>query len=344
LKRFAAMLAGAGAALVAMEGVLRCFETPVGPPLPNIAADRIDLPVITRRQLEEGVAESHFSSAGARLTGRAPIPGAPTVVVVGDSYVVGREVSDSETIGGWLEGVARAGGTPLNVRQYGWRGASPSRYLLVAPQVLATWAPTRVVIPLSSDDIDATALLGAPPQLRVDSEGVAFALDTAPVSARAHPPSFALSTLVRERVARLRVLPHRWRRWTAEAAPALPAALDSGAMARQLAALPLGVVRALARAYGSRLTLVYVANVPVVGGDSTSSLEAKMLGACREAHVLCLSTRDSMLAARRRGVIVRGFGTTEIGRGHLNSDGNRLVGTMIWQSLRVALGAPRNSE
>lgn len=344
LQRCAAFLAGVGAALLALEAVLRCFETPVGPPSPAIAADRLDLPSVARRQLEEGVAISHFSTAGARLTGRPAIAGAPAVVIVGDSYVVAREVGDTETMGAWLEASARVQGIPLNVRQYGWRGASPARYLEVARQVLARWDPIRVVVPLSHDDLDQTALLGAPPQVRVDPVGFAYAVDTLEPRQFGDPPAFTVAALARLRYARLHLLPGRWERRLIRAAPVSAAPLDSSEQARQLEQLPSAVVRSLARAYGSRLTLVYIADVPLTGGDSTSAPERKMLAACREVGVMCLSTRAAMLAARHDGIVVRGFSTTEIGTGHLNAFGHRLVARLVWESLQPALAARRGAN
>src|SRR5437016_3273996 len=111
--------------MLVAEGVLRLFVTAGLPPLPAVVADTVDEPAIVSRQIEEGIATATFSPGGARLTGIAQLPGARNVVIVGNSYVVAREVSDSNTMGAQLEQIARAHGVRLNVRQYGWRGASP---------------------------------------------------------------------------------------------------------------------------------------------------------------------------------------------------------------------------
>src|SRR4051812_40654205 len=55
--------------------------------------------VRTVRAYNEGIAESHFvpddfGTYGRRLTGNKPIPGAPTIVIVGDSHVVQDAVRD----------------------------------------------------------------------------------------------------------------------------------------------------------------------------------------------------------------------------------------------------------
>ncbi len=135
-----------------------------------------------RRQLREGVSVAHFSFAGARLTGNTPIPGAPTVVLLGDSYVVAEAVGDQNTMGSYLERSARSGGVPLNVRQYGWSGASPSQYLLVGDAVLRRWNPADVVIAVSDNDFDYHALYEGTPRLRVNAAGTLVMLPEPPRS------------------------------------------------------------------------------------------------------------------------------------------------------------------
>src|SRR5678816_573110 len=81
LSTTAAVLAGIAVALCTLELAVRPFATPYGAPAPNIAVDSADAPVVTVRQLDEGIAESHFSVTGARLTGNERILNAPTVVL-----------------------------------------------------------------------------------------------------------------------------------------------------------------------------------------------------------------------------------------------------------------------
>jgi hypothetical protein len=90
----------------------------------------------------------------------------------------------------------------------------------------------------------------------------------------------------------------------------------------------------LKRAYGDRLAIVYIANVGMRGGESASTLESRLLEECARLNVPCASTRDSMLALRRRHLIVRGFSTTTLGDGHLNSVGHEAVGHAIWGLVR----------
>ena len=70
-------------------------------------------------------------------------------------------------MGAWVERLARNDLQPVNVRQYGWRGASPPQYLLAAHDVLARWNPTQVVIVLDGDDLGADPLNRRFPRMRI---------------------------------------------------------------------------------------------------------------------------------------------------------------------------------
>jgi hypothetical protein len=152
--RAAGAALGVVAAFVVFELCLIPFASAEMPPAPDIEADSGAGAAVVSRQLDEGIATTRFSSGGSRLTGRAPIPEAPAIVLLGDSYVVAREVSDESTMGAVLERLAIADGRAVNVRQYGWRAAGPEQYLTVASQVLRRWRPERVVIVLNDDDLD----------------------------------------------------------------------------------------------------------------------------------------------------------------------------------------------
>jgi hypothetical protein len=323
-------------AVLAMELGLRLFASAQGPPTPNIEVDSLFADTLVRRQLEEGVSLARFSVAGARLTGNASIAGAPTVVLLGDSYVVAAAVVDEQTMGSYLERNARAAGVSLNVRQYGWMGASPSRYLLEADTVVRRWNPTDVVIALSDNDLDRNALYEASPRLRVHSSGELEILSAPPDASPGPPRRSVLRALLAERTWKL-----EWRRARAAAVAsrAEPVADSTHAEAGllpdslQLAMLPKAVVRALAATFGPRLSLVYLAALGVDDGGTPTTIESQFVDACEKEHVRCLTTRPAMLAARRSGIIVHGFFNTTPGNGHLNAAGHALVGAEIWKLL-----------
>jgi hypothetical protein len=340
----ASLLAGICVTLLGFEAVLRVFVTPIDAVTPAIADDSVGGAPVVVRQFDEGIATAHFSAAGARLTGNDWIEPAKRVVIMGDSYVAAREVADGETMGAWLERMARHESIPLDVRQYGWRGASPARYVVAAPEVLERWQPSVVVIPLSSDDLDERAVSGMRPVLSVDADGtwgvICDPADTAVSGPHSAGPRSVLALVVRRRWEQLwarapRPLHRFARSWNANASNASIAAAPANAPALEM--LPAAVVQSLKQAFGARLVVAYVADVRVTGGERADPAEARLLDACRAQAVTCVSLRRDMLAARAAGTVVRGFATTTLGVGHLNPQGHRLVATALWPLVRERL-------
>jgi hypothetical protein len=328
-------VSGIIAALLVLEAGLRPLATADLPPLARPAADSLGSPVVTSRQLEEGIAESHFSSGGARLTGNSTVAGAPLIVILGDSHVVAREVTDRETMGSWVERLAREQRSPVNVRQYGWRGASPPQYLMVARDVMAHWHPAQVVVVLDGDDLGPDPLNRRFPRMRIGKNDVVQLVrgprEDFTTSATHH--RFTLATLARIR------WQHVIERTPRSIRPWLSTTVESNGTtppAALVAAVPRAEVKALARAFGPNLLIVYTADVRAVGGDKPDAGEERLLAACAAQNVRCVSMRPMMLAARRAGYVVRGFPTTTLGVGHMNAKGHELVGHAIWQLLRPA--------
>jgi hypothetical protein len=332
LANYLSAATGALVAMMALEFALRPLASADLPPIARPRDDSINAPVITTRQLEEGIAVSHFSAAGARLTGNSMIPNAPVIVILGDSHVVAREITDGETMGAWVERLSRAENHPLNVRQYGWRGASPPQYLAVAKDVLVRWHPSRVVIVLDGDDLGPDPLNRRYPRMKIGKDDAVEIVNAPPGSERVatHRES-TLETLFRLRTQQLLDrAPRTVRYWLNAYTEVRGPEPDSAS----LAAVPRAEVKALAHAFGPDVLLVYTTDVRVTGGEKTSALEKRLMDACAQQHVECLSMRKAMLEERKRGIVVRGFPTTTLGVGHLNAKGHELVGRAIWSALR----------
>jgi hypothetical protein len=336
-KRGVTVALGVATGLLMFELLLRPFVSARVPPLPDIAHDVPAGPLIEARQLDEGVQASRFTGGGSRWTGNAPADQAPAVVIIGDSYVVAREVRDDATMGAWIERFAADAGHPILVRQYGWNAARPAQYVRVASDVLARWSPREVVVLVSDNDFDARALTDTiqPPPLRTDwIRG-----------------NSSLFRLVRHRSLSLEPrLAQTANRWKARLGLVTPrASVDTGVPDQPLAPemvaatavvadrTPFGleaeVVRALARAYGDRLSIVYVANTRMGRTPAPDPNEVRLQAACAAQGVRFASTRGPMLDQLRRGLEVRGFSTTMIGSGHLNADGHELVARLIWSMI-----------
>ena len=331
------IVGGATAGVIALELALRVFVTPGPSPRPDILADSFDSSSVERRQIEEGVATSHFSAAGARLTGNPTLRTMPPALILGDSYVEAEQVSDRQTMGSQLERMARANGVPLDVRQFGWLGASPAQYLLLADRILAKWKPSRVFIALSANDFDQNALVFARPWLRVPPDGVVrvFGEPIAPVTATPPLRASAIAMLARHRwefVSRSLSFQLPWMARAAEAAPVSTSpAADSPPDSAEYARAPHAVVRALRDAYGSSLTLIYIAELEPGGDEAAPAVEPRFMRACIDAHVVCLSTRTAMEAAYKAGHFSHGTGIAPPGNGHLNPGGHAIVARLMWQ-------------
>ena len=283
LRHLSAAAAGVAFALLLMELALRPFSSANLPPVANPARDFLTTPAVATRQLEEGIAESHFSLAGARLTGNPTLPDAATIVIMGDSHVAAREISDSETMGAWVERLARKDHQLVNVRQYGWRGASPPQYLLAARDVLERWHPTQVVVVLDGDDLGPDPLNRRYPRMKiVGDDSLEIVPDPASKRAQASQHhTFTLASMFRLRWQQIiERSPKSVRYWLgAEREPRGPQP-DSAS----IAAVPRVEVKALSRAFGSRLLIVYTADVRATGGEKAEAGERRLLEIGR-AHV-----------------------------------------------------------
>lgn len=331
--------AGILAALVALEIGLRAIATPGVAPLPDVRRDSLGAPAIARRQVDEGIASSHYSIYGARLTGNAPLHSGTNAIVMGDSYVAAEQVADGSTMGARLETFAREGGVPLDVRQYGWTGASPAQYLYAASDVMRRWKPRRVFVVVASNDFDRSALLFADPRFRVGPhDSLRIIGQPMPISDTVAPTGSVLYKLAM----------HRWvvvtgrmaRRAAAErGGAATPHAIVGEAVGEQApdsaeySRAPAAVIRALSAAYGQALTVVYIADVGLRPDSLPEPAEAQLLEACEKLSIDCVSTRDAMIAALANGQVSHGAGINPLGNGHLSPAGHEILGRVMWERL-----------
>ncbi len=316
---------GAACALLALDFVLRFFV--VGWYYPKT-------PVREIRQFTEGVATSHFAADGFgtyghRLTGNAPVAGAPTVMVLGDSHLVQEAVSDDETLGAVIERLSRAAGHPVNVRQYGWYGTAAPTFIASAPELLKAVQPRVVVVVMNAGNLGKEALTdGWYWLMRIHSD-----LSIELVDVRVPEPKGWLADL-REFVGRSSLMLALRRRAVLvfQGADGSPA---DGAPDPRAAELPLvtkASVLGLKDAYGSRLVIFYAPYCKERCDEKPDRAEVGLLSTCRALAVRCLSTRADMvayMAAHHR--ILRGFHNTAPGAGHLNRYGLQVLGTAIWE-------------
>jgi hypothetical protein len=335
----AATALGALLALALIDLALRGFATGLQNRwhAVSLAQDSIDGPVTEVRYYHEGMARSHFSAAHARLTAAPETSATTSGILLGDSYVEALQIPDSETTGAVVERLARINDVLLDVRQYGWSGASLSQYLKVAPEVLARWNPDWVAVMVNSDDLTPEAAM-APP------------LPFPPAAAPAAPP----------RVSGARALLEVGPRWLLEHSP-LAYELMLSALELSMGGAPTsdgvhapakeripdatdavssGAIRELEllqQAYGPRLVLVYVGQIPADPSVTTDPTERVFLQVCVERHVRCVGTADSMRKERDGNArLSRGFSNSRPGVGHPNATGHRLLGEALWREVKAA--------
>jgi hypothetical protein len=300
-----------------------------------LSADRIQSPTKIVRYYGEGIATSHFSPSRARLTGRVPVASAPWIVIMGDSFVEGLQINDSETMGAVVERLAPAS-DPVNVRQYGWPGASPPKYVMEGPNVLRLWNPSMVAVIANANGFRTAALdtHWTKAQIRGDNfliQPVSPDRLTLPVRVWFAMRHSALFEVVTSRLV-LDIAPeipgvHTFHS-TAEAAQRTPSDAE---------VLPM-MVRLLKETYGDRLFLVYAAE-PSLTSTQPEPEETDTLLQCRMQGVRCASTgpflRDALLSLRYFG---SGFSNSAPEKGHYNARGHRLVGELIWFEYRSRMG------
>ena len=320
--------------VVGIALTLILWEVPLRllPGLPRpVQEDSVNGSVLTTFYYSEGLAISHFTPSRARLTGNRVLPGAPYVVIVGDSYVEALQVSDQQTMGSVLERKARRSGQAVNVRQYGWSGDSPAHYALIARELQQLWQPTLVCVILNADDFTPEALknhwaemklrANAPPTITPVEQGGDGQLRAMASWLMLH--SGLMKAVLQRGI--LDILPTLWRMETPETSAE---GIDDSTIVD-------ASVEVLNRAYGDALLIVLIQNPDITGGYSPTTLENHFRQSCAAHKVDCITTRQAFVDLRdTRRRFGFGFSNSLPQAGHINADGHRLVAELIWADYR----------
>jgi hypothetical protein len=341
-RRWLGFWLGGLCALVAAELALQPLTTALDNVWAPITLDQLDSEVREVRRFTETIATSHFSRSKSRLTGNPPMSGAPTGVILGDSYVEAVEVSDSETMGSVLERSLRAAGFNINIRQYGQFGADIPRHVLIAPEVIKAWNPAWVVVVVTASDIAPNIFSpGAREQL--------IQLDNGHWVAKSSvgEPRVGRVRRIGEKVLQSSVLLYHMAKRAQEAGLPLIRAKNKarGAASLQSGGLPLPqraelALSALRDVYGDRLRVLFGADVGLDGRQGPSPAENAVMAGCATLALRCASTRLLMTADRLESVrLSRGFMNSVPGSGHLNAVGHELAArTMLQQLVAPSIG------
>jgi hypothetical protein len=296
-----------------------------------VSADRLTAPTKTVRYYGEGIATSHFSPSRARITGRNPIASAPWIVIMGDSFVEALQLDDSETMGAVVERLAQPS-DPVNVRQYGFPGASPPKYALEGADALRLWNPRMVAVIANANGFRTAAL--DTHWTKAQIRGGHFRI--APVT----PDRLTLPVRLWFAMKRSALFEIVTSRFVLDISPEIPGlhTFHSTAEAAQGSlsdsGIPAMMVRLLKETYGDRLFLVYAAE-PDLNSTQAEPEETEALAQCRMQGVRCASTgpflRDALRSLQYFG---SGFSNSAPEKGHYNARGHRLVGELIWSEYR----------
>jgi hypothetical protein len=287
-----------------------------------------------QRSYREGIAWSHFSSDGLRLTGNVQIAGAPDVLIMGDSHVEAYQVPDKETMGSVLERQLRAEGKSWNVLQYAWSGADGPDYVYAAPLVLDRYHPKRIFLVMNAGDFESPA---SEDVRLVERNGEVKAEAVIPGAVRGRPPSFggARSRKLKESG----LLYASAVRFSLDILPLLTEHKAS-AQERDLAATMASpknvdlIVRGLKEAYGDRLFILYTPGQPFSAQEPAEPQEARLLEDCQAEGMECRSLRERMIEALlERHELARGFLNSAPGVGHLNVYGHQLAADEMYERL-----------
>jgi lysophospholipase L1-like esterase len=278
------------------------------------------------RNYREGLAQAHFLPDWRRVTGNPQIPGAPTMLILGDSHVEALQVNDQETMGSVLERRLRAEGQSCNVQQYGWSGADGPDYVFEAPLVARKFPAKRIFLVMNGRDFlrtttDAVRL--------VERGGQVLAEATGPDSVMGHDVSYG----------------RYWARKMKESGliyavslrmhlDIMPRITEQKASAQVGDAAPLQVsrdsvnliLRGLQEAYGDRLYILYTPRQPFSAHPPLEPPETMLMAECQTLGMACRTLRarmvDDLITNHH---LARGFVDTQPGEGHLNTRGHELV-------------------
>jgi hypothetical protein len=315
---------GCGLALLFMELVLH-----------NYSGKYEDSAGFELRHCREGLATSHFTHDGLRLTGNPRIPEAPNVLIEGDSHVEAFQVDDQQTMGAVLERRLRAEGKRWNVLQYGWSGADGPDYVYAAPLILETYHPRAIFLVTNAGDFDSTTTESA---RLVELNGEVVAEGVGPNSVRGRTPSYGGS--LTRKLKESALLYSMVLRFTMDIQPQLGEHKASAQDSEVLAKMPASdnavkvIVRGLKQAYGGKLYILYTPSQPFSAETPVEPQEAALLSECHAEGVECSSLRERMVDDLLVGhELARGFYSSAPGQGHLSARGHELVADRIYDWL-----------
>jgi hypothetical protein len=330
LRRWLGVAAGVLLAFALFEGVARrvswiCYER--HPVLGSVIQPGRDA-----RYCREGCGTSHWIEGGFRRV--APLdPGAPVVLVLGDSFTESLMIDDDRVFTGQVEARLAASGSRIEIANAGRSGLAAPDYVELAPYYAATLAPRWTVIEVRPPDLgddafdpkkthfvrDAAGGVAVVPVPRTVSSWNRF---LAPLRRTSAFASFANVRLLEFAGAAREEAPlFRATRRAPAAEPAEPYPI-------------VAELDAMAAAYGGRVTFLFLPVYETRRPNRIGETEALVASTCALRGWSCVSLRAAFPEFTARGASPFGFPNSQFNLGHMNEAGHDATAALLEAELR----------
>ena len=273
---------------------------------------------------KEGYCVAHIGGPGFRAPPPETVRSYPErILFVGNSFTAARQVFDSDTFEVRVQQALRSQGLGVVSVNAGIEAASAASCLYFAAPLTALYRPTRVVVQMGDGSL-------GPALLRPDTAGCWLEPAGTGWTARrrAGVAVSALRDRVRNVLASLPVAQWLWQRLKNMGADAqVPDAARSSSANNVSPVLVDWVLGKLRERYGSNVVILYTPDFDYFGGANTPTpTERRVSEACSRLGIAFVDTREPFsraYAATRQPLV--GFGNTQPGLGHWNSEGHAVV-------------------
>lgn len=336
-----ALVLGLGLAVLTAEGVARLLHFTPQTYLP--AFGWVYQPGMSIRSSVEGFGTSHWAHPGIRRARPLGATEPPVILVVGDSFTEALQVDDDVVYTTVLEREIGLLGLNKTVINIGRASRSPADYVAMAALYQETFQPTWTIVQTAQADFLEDAWQEAKTHFARDA-----ITGTLVVTVKKDPPPsrYLAGQIYHELLNRSALFA-----MTAGRAATLcsggasePPLFRAGLAARQqddVETLNTGTgsfpaeeeVGLLARAYGKRLTILYLAALDPETPGQMTEFERRIETACAAQGIHFVSTRVGYSALTAAGLSPFGFANTAFNSGHLNATGHALVARLLSREL-----------
>jgi hypothetical protein len=291
----------------------------------------------------EGNGEGYWTSNGVR---RAHLPAqrdGPPILLVGNSYTEGLQVTDEEHYGHLLENELRLRNKYVPVLTYGKSGASVADYVANSKVLQEVFKPRWTIIQVDERDFGERAWRKTSPGeatfVRRDGpDRIKVIVDPlSPTKRKSFPrllaetfPHLVPYSLIYRRVKEFQIWFKTEKPWfrpvAKRAPPSTPGAIQSDYPVAQ-------EMKMLAAAYGHRLTLLYLPSFDPNELSIPTKAETMLRNLADQEGIRFVSLRDKFKDFAAEGRSPYGFNNTQFNSGHWNRYGHEAAARLLLDDL-----------